>query len=240
MSNNTCDDGMNPRPNENEFIKRQPLLQIRDTIKSSLIPLVLERDKDADLDYLIKTTQALVTTNEEIWERCKSYIRCEELGPGKVSGDRLPFYRFGFKKVHVKTSPDTSPQWLRFSTRCTVQLKKFAMTPLPQELRKVILAPLREEVGLVKYREYLHTCFLLEETVLVSFLAIFKDHLEMLQVDLGNVETWIMGSIRSNAFLQETFSTVPEIKTQKKYQKTTCNYCCIRCGYFFENHEFNK
>jgi len=89
----------------------------------------------------------------------------------------------------------------------------------------------------IDYKEYLQNSLLLEETVLLPFLAILKDHLEKIQADLGTVETWIMGNTRSSSFLRETFSTVLEIKTQNTYNKKTCNEICLRCGHDFEKHK---
>jgi len=217
----------------------QPLFQIRNTIKSSLTPLVSERDRAADLDYLIKITQALVSTNEEIWERCKANLDKEPMvaDPGcEGEGNGLTFVRTGFNEVTVETTPDN---WLIFKTLCEIEYEDFSITPFPEELSNIIppRRRVKKEEAFINYKEYLQYSFLLEETVLLPFLAILKDHLEKIQADLGAVETWIMGSTRSISFLQETFSTVLEIKTQNMYNKETCNEFCLRCGYDFEDHK---
>ena len=164
----------------------QPLFQLRNTIKSSLTPLVSERDRAADLDYLIKITQALVSTNEEIWERCKDHVIKEST---EIYGqNKLFFARFVFNEVHVRTKRDERPT---LETNCEIEKKYFVMTPVPEELSNVLFPRVKKEKSFMNYREYLQNSFLLEETVMIPFLAILKDHLEKIQVDLGNVETWI-------------------------------------------------
>ncbi len=58
---------------------------------------------------------------------------------------------------------------------------------------------------MLNYLEYLQRSFIIEESVLLPFLAILKDHLEEFQVFLGKVESWLMESTRKAMFLQETF-----------------------------------
>jgi len=48
------------------------------------------------------------------------------------------------------------------------------MMPLPEELSNVILPHEKEGIVLMNYRECLQNAFLLEETILIPFLAIIK------------------------------------------------------------------
>jgi len=54
--------------------------------------------------------------------------------------------------------------------------------------------------------EYLKQAYILEDSIMLPFLAILKDHLEEFQVFLGNVESWLMESTANTNFLQNTFS----------------------------------
>ncbi len=163
----------------------QAFFEIRNTIKSSLTPLVSKCNRDAKLEYLIKMTQALVLTNEAIWKHCQCYLDQEKVAC--YNKKELPFKSFGFNKVIVETTDPPA------STRCIFDFRTFSMMPLPKELSNVILPHEKEGIVLMNYREYLQNAFLLEETILIPFLAITKDHLEKLQVDLEFIETWIMG-----------------------------------------------
>jgi len=46
-----------------------------------------------------------------------------------------------------------------------------------------------------------------------------------------------MSNTRGGSFLQETFSTVLEIKTQNMYHTRTCNDFCLRCQKTFSKHK---
>jgi len=84
--------------------------------------------------------------------------------------------------------------------------------PLPKELSNVILPHDKEGIALMNYREYLQNAFLLEETILIPFLAIIKDHLEKLQVDLGFIKTWILGKHEVLIFFKRCFLLYLKLK----------------------------
>jgi len=134
------------RFSEKEIHMAQPLFEIRNTIKSSLTLLVSKCDKDAKLEYLIKITQALVLTNKAIWKRCQCYLDQDKVAC--YNKKELPFKCFGFNKVIVETTPEKSPCWLTFSTRCIFDFQSFFIMPLPKELSNVILPHDKEGIAL--------------------------------------------------------------------------------------------
>jgi len=101
-------DVINPCFSEKEIQMAQALFEIRNTIKSSLTPLVSKCNRDAKLEYLIKITQALVLTNEAIWKHCQCYLDQEKVAC--CNKKELPFKPFGFNKVIVETTPDKFPR----------------------------------------------------------------------------------------------------------------------------------
>jgi len=215
--------------------------KIWETIRSILTANVTERHKDADLDYLINTTQALVTINNEISDRCKANLNHQNKKFNQLSENPvLHFYRVGFNEVKVLPAKKHSygeSQGLVLETECMLQTKSFSVTCLPHPLRTIVI-PALDKNGALNYSTYLKRSFLLEESILLPFLAILKDHLEEYQVFLGHVESWIMGSTRSSIFLQETFnvelevvtSNELEVVTSNKKIKNVFNDHCIRCG----------
>jgi len=111
------------------------------------------------------------------------------------------------------------------------------MMPLPKELSNVILPHEKEGIVLMNYREYLQNAFLLEETILIPFLAIIKYIWKSYKLtwDSSKHGSWVKCEV--SIFLQEMFSTVLEIKTQNVYQYKTCNILCLCCGQFSVNHK---
>jgi len=155
----------------------------------------------------------LITTNNEIWDRCKTNLDHQDKKFNHLSKKPvLVFYRVGFNEVKVLSAGQHqfgTSEGLVFETQYTLQTKSFSVPCLPPPLLTIVI-PLIGKDGLLSYSQYLERSFILEESILLPFLAIFKDHLEEFQVFLGDVESWLMGSIRSATFIQQLFNVAPK------------------------------
>jgi len=204
-------------------IGQQRLSNAREKIISDLTALVTERHKDSELDYLINTTQALVTSNNEIWDRCKANLdQVQNKQFNHLSENlQLTFQCVDFYGVSVTRTMTQKfllntnltyyvPGLLTFQACSTQQRKAFSVPCFPHPLRTVVIPSLDKD-GMLNYLEYLQRSFFLEESILLPFLAILKDHLEEFQVFLGEVESWLMGCTRIATFLQETFNVKLEV-----------------------------
>jgi len=190
-------------------VGQQRLSNAREKIISDLTALVTERHKDSELDYLINTTQALVTSNNEIWDRCKANLdQVQNKQFNHLSENlQLIFQCVVFYAVYASKYVKKN---LTFMANGRRQTKAFSVPCFPHPLRTVVLPSLDKD-GMLNYLEYLQRSFFLEESILLPFLAILKDHLEEFQVFLGEVESWLMDSTRPAIFLQETFNVKVEV-----------------------------
>jgi len=89
------------------------------------------------------------------------------------------------------------------------QTKDFSVTCFPHPLRTVVIPSLDKD-SMLNYSEYLKRSLILEDSIMLPFLAILKDHLEEFQVFLGSVESWLMENTGNIIFLQQTFNVTLE------------------------------
>jgi len=205
-------------------------LNVRKKIRSSLTALVTELHQDVELDYLIKSTKGLVTSNREIWNRVKANLKSPLNKQFNQLSEKpeLVFQRVGFNVVKVLSETDgcgRSEDPLEFKSQWLEQTKAFTVTCFPHSLRTVVI-PSLDKNGMLNYLEYLKRSFILQESIMVPFLAILKDHLEDFQVFLGNVETWLKESTQTSVFLQTTFNL-----TFQKIKQVGHNYILQRTKY---------
>jgi len=251
MSNIIVQDAKAIREDDNKGQAKTPerFLKIRENIRSTLTANVTARHKDAELNYLINTTQALITTNNEIWDRCKTNLDRQDKKFNHLSKKPvLVFYRVGFNEVKVLSAGQHrfgASEGLMFETQYKLQTKSFTVPCLPPSLLSVVI-PVIGTDGLLSYSQYLERSFILEESILLPFLAIFKDHLEEFQVFLGDVESWLMGSIRSAIFTQQLFNVAPKSDpavcflcvNRAREKRVMCERCelegCFRNGRSFQ------
>jgi hypothetical protein len=218
-------------------------------------------DGTVDLDHLIRTTWAIYTTNREIWERCegkKSEPPCSD----DSSSQGLRFKRISFPEVRVSTtarnprssnhySPEreTLPragEFLKFETRPVLMVKDFGSPPaLPRELLNII-APItssaEDDATFPDYEAFLDTSLLLNEDVLIPFLTKLKEHLELVQVFLGEIDAWLMETSSCIELFQTSFGSgttrsaivMPKHEDFKPVSTTSPHFLptqtsCLRC-----------
>ena len=191
-------------------------------------------DDDLDVDHLTRLTSALISTNEEIWLRCKD---------SRLKADEPNCYkRAMFRYVQV----ETSPRKLQFNTHSMFEISSTFAIPtisqLPRELTSVlVVSPRRDETKLPDYEKLFKVILLFHHDVMLPLLKIFKDHLEEVQVRLGEIEEWLMAPKSCEAFLEETFKKKsPEPKISGC--PIGCQTChstsdlCIKCGKAYNAH----
>lgn len=135
---------------------------------------------EVDLDHLVRTVRAIVSTNKEIWEGCKG-SKCSE------SDGALCFGRVGYSKVMVKTESSSSLNFEAVAETTTKDFGYFIL--LPDKLTYIITPNMGEDGIFPDYERYLDTCLLLHEDILGPFLASLKEHLEAMQVFLGSINS---------------------------------------------------
>jgi len=212
--------------------------QSRESLRNIHTVHVSERHKELDLEYLIRTMHALINSNNEIWGRCKNNLhhnndRCNQLSDKAV----FIFYRVGFHVVEVLpelTDQNNEAENIVLKSLCSMQSKTFPIPCFP-DLLSTFVPPTIDKNGMLNYSEYFKRSFSLEESILLLFFANLKDHLEEIQVFLGEVESWLLGSSRGANFIHHTFSVAVQVK--ELIHKTAMSDICIRCGEKARSHE---
>ena len=194
---------------------------------------------DLDVDHLTRLISALISTNEEIWQRCKD---------SRMKADNLNYYkRVIFRYVQVSTPSGRS---LAFNASSSFEVASNFYLPsifdLPDKLTSIFaVSPREDDPKLPDYEKLFKSAVLLQDDVLLPLLAAFKEHLEDVQVQLGIIEEWLVASKSCESFLKETFEDViiPEQKINgcqsgcKTWASCHSNSdTCIQCGKTYASH----
>ena len=187
--------------------------------------LKLERKNElfTDIDIAVRVVRALIIVIEDIWSRCCQYY---------VGGGNFKTMRFD--EVIVG---NVSPGIVTISIVNNPMSKKFLLEPLrelPPCLR--ILEPMRDHAGFIDFKSLLRTSLIFNEDVLSSFLARLKEHLENIQVLLGEIDEWAKHTANNIIFLETTFGMTKEDITSAAVVPTYCTcqrqgpYVCRPCA----------
>jgi hypothetical protein len=137
----------------------------------------------------------------------------------------ITFERSDFAKVTVRQCPMIAA----LTELITVQERDqeaFSMKPLlelPAGLNDLFVvkyqaAPYHD---FINYDDFFKTAIMLHDDVLEPFLVKLKQHLESIQVCLGEIESWLLEPKSNIQFLEETFGKKLDILTDEDQVLTT-------------------
>jgi hypothetical protein len=178
-----------------------------------------------------------------------------------TTGYSATFTRSTFDEVRVRQNP------LKFNETEFIteqqRLKAFclkSLCELPASLNDLFVvkhqaAPYK---AFIDYDAFFRTAIVLHDDVLEPFLVKLKQHLESIQVCLGEIESWLLEPKSNIQFLEETFQNKLLIITATPlgddygypWQKDNRNFpdslpremntwICQRCNLYFKEHKHN-
>jgi len=221
---------------------RQKALKTLKTSQGSTCLASSDAD-DIELEHLIKSVNAIIQLNKEIWERCKEHQVDVTFAGARAKQSGLVFKRVVCSKVkacavkaYTSYNSCDSKYLLEFTTNAEVETKAFDLPdPLPYDLTRIMTPLVDENEVFPDYDSFFESCLLLHEDVMSLFLVRLKVHLESIQVYLGSIDTWLMQPSNLTDFIVENFQTelpkpraiecgssckVPHNQSQR----------CLRCG----------
>ena len=178
---------------------------------------------NSDIEQNFREVRALLNINAEIFTRCMDSV---EKG---FTGTNAVFARSGYDVVKVRQCPTNAALTELITGQIRTQ-KSFSMNTLSEVPAGLIdlfvvkyqAAPYQ---AFVDYDALFKTAIVLHDDVLEPFLVKLKQHLESIQVCLGEIESWLLEPKSNIQFLDKTFGTklknLPETPLINDY---TCSH----------------
>lgn len=218
----------------------------------ALAASLVKQDEIIAVDHLVTVCHALVTTNREIWERCKPF-HCTTIASADSQPDMCTFYRIGYVNVRGAT-PQYHKDCLKFESTPELTKSCFEIPiSLPEKLECLVVHPRTEKNDIMpNYELFFQRSMLLVDDILPGFLLEFKAFLENQQIALGKVDAWLMQANEDALLLQSLFKVALPCDTAAWQQMggrfTSWETCqqglalseCSRCGTVFKYHNQNQ
>ena len=212
------------------------LAEARKKARKELLASVNVDAERIDLGHLIRSCQYLISTNLEIWERCKSRSLKYEQNGGNVNMTRISFHEVVCNTVHEKVEVIARP---------LPEEKVFGPLPAISSALLDILPP-KDSISF----DSLNSCgeyftkgvSSLCDDMLGPFLLHLERHLKHVQVFLGDIESWIMGPRCNAVFLSELFEKEIKVPVIESCCRRPCtrlhspSSICERCSKPFSEH----
>ena len=154
---------------------------------------------ETDLEYLMKTVQALISTNTDIWGRCNHHealdtewnVRLLCCETATLQADCSSYSNISH--IEVTSTP-------------TMSTFNIGHPPeLPISLTDIFAV--KSSGNFYDCDEYLKKSLILSDDVLPGFLKTLQTHLEDVQVFLGRIESWILEGTSNLEYLNTLFET---------------------------------
>jgi hypothetical protein len=184
-------------------------------------------DRNSDIEQNVREVRALLKINAEIFGRCME----NQLDPYYDTEvvEHYTFARYDFSKVSVHQHPSDEDR-TELITEQQRSLKAFclkSLCELPAGLNDLFVVKYQAAPyqAFVDYDALFKTAIVLHDDVLEPFLVKLKQHLESIQVCLGEIESWLLEPKSNIQFLDKTFGTklknLPETPLINDY---TCSH----------------
>lgn len=194
-------------------------------------------------DLLLKMCHGLVTTNREIWERCKPFC-CKAFRSVDDSTEKCLFYRVRYVNAETRLKCLTSEGIRCYDLKSEPHIVKLVFEipiSLPAELDYLISTPRPDQDDFMPdYGLLLQRSMLLIDEFIPTFLLEFKVFLENQQLALGRADVWLFHENEPQLFLNEHFGLTVDYNnaTWLRLSPTVAS-CkkCSRCRDTWYNHE---
>eukprot|EP00584_Thalassiosira_punctigera_P014447 CAMPEP_0172568326 /NCGR_PEP_ID=MMETSP1067-20121228/119535_1 /TAXON_ID=265564 ORGANISM="Thalassiosira punctigera, Strain Tpunct2005C2" /NCGR_SAMPLE_ID=MMETSP1067 /ASSEMBLY_ACC=CAM_ASM_000444 /LENGTH=302 /DNA_ID=CAMNT_0013359901 /DNA_START=37 /DNA_END=945 /DNA_ORIENTATION=+ len=180
-------------------------------------------EEDHDIAQIIREVRAILAVNAEILDRCVPHLHSLETKKGSTSAT------FEVRGRYDAVTVITVKGETHFLTRERYSYEKFCIDPLltlPDCLEDIISVKYKEvghlSVNCVDFDTFFQNSLSLHDEVLGPFIANLKDHLENIQVCLGEIDGWIMGGDSNAKFLERVFD-------MKLSKLRNCNMGAPKC-----------
>ena len=223
----TMADNSNPTATNNELEPLEFLSKIRETLKGRISDDDSEDEKvhNIDIEQNIREIRALLAINDEISKRCMTNV--------KSAGDKTTLTLFGFYSVRTMQN-GTNLELITQPQRVEETFDTLLFTTLPSGLEDTIVPKYKEDTpfqAFIDYDDFFESVLmLLHDDALELFLPKIKDHLEAMQVALGQIDEWAMQTTSNLSFIEETFGkelVIPD-DIDSNDLSNKCFYCNCR------------
>eukprot|EP00980_Cylindrotheca_fusiformis_P009816 scaffold2162_cov113-Cylindrotheca_fusiformis.AAC.1 len=197
-----------------------------------------------DIEHNIRSIRGILTTNKEIWDRCKPFLIS-----ANNNNSSLTFSKWGYEEIKVDTIEEKELRFMTTAVKSEKTVLAKILFSLPAGLD--ILPPqyietegaLTKSAKMIDFDTFFKKSLVLHDSVLEPFLAKLKTHLEEVQVCLGEIDEWLMMAQRGLDFIECTFAKKLELPPttivmwcngshqHSPYQK------CESCSYNYKDHD---
>lgn len=225
--------------NEIDFDQSNPESFMMQTRRQAVTTAIKGLDEGMTIGLLLKMCHGLVTTNREIWERCKPFC-CKTFKSVGGSTDMGVFYRVRHTNAKADTCRNYQEQRELILTSEPHAIKLAFEIPiyLPAGLECLVATRRPQEDDFVpNYGLLLQQSMLLIDELVPTFLLGFKAFLESHQLALGHVDAWLFHDNDEQIFLQDQFGLTMNYTDATWHRlfdgvpaHSLCLHTCSRCG----------
>ena len=192
-----------------------------------------------DVEQNVREIRALIAVNAEIFDRCMESMK-DKTNPVKI--EATEFIRYGYEVVKAQQVDTDSTQFITHAEQSIKSFDTTCLSTVPHSLSKLVILSKRTDSYsmFADFESFFINACALHDEVLGPFFAELKDHLQLVQVCLGNIDEWLMESHGNIRFLESIFEKKLEIPVGLKCVCEEGTHTpkdnCFDCKFSFQYH----
>jgi len=220
------------------------LASIRSRVKEQLISS--DESTTADIEQNVRAIQTLLTSNEEIYNRCRDHI---ESG----TNEKTTFVKANHTVVDAHHDQITSMfQFVTYPEHCRLELNTAPLSYVPFSLDFGVYSCQQRFKGdtlesyFIDYMALFESLIMLYDDMLGPYLVKLKEHLETVQACLSKIDNWLSTPSSNMKYLQQTFGK-ESLSVSNKSIKHFCiegshqdDEVCFQCESRFDQHKVEE
>ncbi|KAL3822922.1 hypothetical protein ACHAXA_010705 [Cyclostephanos tholiformis] len=195
--------------------------EVRDQLNGSFSRSAeIEEVEQLDIEHNISVIRAILAVNSAIFSRCMEHAET------KLTGEKTELSRFGFETIKTRQEGKK----LELVTHAERFVQTFDTHPLsrpPTGFDEIIVVKYKPFTKFIDFEDLFRKTLLLNDDALEFLLPKLKDHLESVQVCLGELDEWALQPMKNASFINSVFNKDFTMPMEMDHYRNSlkCWYC---------------
>jgi hypothetical protein len=195
--------------------------EVRDRLNGSFSRSTTAEEEQLDIEHNISVIRAILAVNSAIFSRCMEHVEMKGL-----IGEKTQLARFGFETI--KTRQDgTKLELVTQAERFVQTFDTHHLSKTPSGFDEILVVKYKPFTMFVDFDDLFRKTLLLNDDTLEFLLPKLKEHLESVQVCLGELDEWALQTMKNASFINSVFEkeyTMP-MGIDNHLTSLKCWYC---------------
>ena len=195
--------------------------EVRGLLNGSFNRSTAAKEEQLDIEHNISVIRAILAVNSAIFSRCMEHVEMKGL-----IGEKTQLARFGFETIKTRQE-GTKLELVTQAERFVQAFDTHHLSKTPSGFDEILVVKHKPFTMFVDFDDLFRKTLLLNDDALEFLLPRLKEHLESVQVCLGELDEWALQTTKNASFINGVFEKEYVMPRYIDHNPTSlkCWYC---------------